>query len=191
MLQQVAAIYWSPPGCRQGQGRKRQGRQGWKREEGRGASSWREETPAGQVDQARIAEIVSNEIAALALLRIFRCRGPATEALRIRFAEASEPCKKRGKVGSVKQRLLAELNAFEVTSFDRCVERSATDTKQVKCLPDPVSCLRKTENMGVNRIVTRVLVGPSAWHCSIRRIVYAWFAKVWAMAAVCHTRRIE
>jgi len=98
--------------------------------------------------------------------------------LRIRFAQASEPCKKRGKVGSVKQRLLAELNAFEVTSFDRCVERSATDTEQVKCLPDPVSCLRKTENTGVNRIVTRVLVGTSSWHGSIRRIVYAWFARV-------------
>jgi hypothetical protein len=40
-------------------------------------------------------------------------------------------------------------------------ERSATDTEQVKCLPDPVSCLRKTENTGVDRIVTRVLVGPS------------------------------
>ena len=93
----------------------------------------------------------------------------ATEVLRIRFAQASEPCKKRGKVGSVKQRLLAELNAFEVTSFDRCVERSATDTEQVKCLPDPVSCLRKTENTGVNRIVTRVLVGTSSWHGSIRQ----------------------
>jgi hypothetical protein len=36
-----------------------------------------------------------------------------------------EPSQKRGKVGSVKQRLLAELDAFEVTSFDRCVQRSA------------------------------------------------------------------
>jgi hypothetical protein len=63
-------------------------------------------------------------------------------------------------------------------------ERSATDTEQVKCLPDPVSCLRKTENTGVDRIVTRVLVGPSAWHCFIRRIVYAWFARV------CHGRSV-
>jgi hypothetical protein len=79
---------------------------------------------------------------------------------------------KRGKVGSVKQRLLAELNAFEVASFDRCVERSATDTEHVKCLPDPVSCLRKTESTGINRIVARVLVGASSWHCSVRRIVF-------------------
>src|SRR5712671_5549687 len=63
-------------------------------------------------------------------------------------------------------------------------ERSATDTEQVKCLPDPVSCLRKTENTGVDRIVTRVLVGPSAWHCFIRRIVYAWLARV------CHGRSV-
>jgi hypothetical protein len=42
--------------------------------------------------------------------------------LRIRFAQESEPRQKRGKVGSVKQRLLAELDGFEVTSFDRCVE---------------------------------------------------------------------
>jgi len=39
----------------------------------------------------------------------------------IRFAQVSEPSQKRGKVGSVKQRLLAELYAFEVTSFDRCI----------------------------------------------------------------------
>jgi hypothetical protein len=58
------------------------------------------------------------------------------------------------------------------------------NTEQVKCLPDPVSCLRKTENTGVDRIVTRVLVGPSARHCFIRRIVYAWFARV------CHGRSV-
>jgi hypothetical protein len=45
-----------------------------------------------------------------------------TDAVRIRFAQAPELCQKRGKVGSVKQRLLAKLDAFEVTSFDRCVE---------------------------------------------------------------------
>ncbi len=58
------------------------------------------------------------------------------------------------------------------------------NTEQVKCLPDPVSCLRKTENTGVDRIVARVLVGPSAQHCFIRRIVYAWFARV------CHGRSV-
>jgi len=42
-------------------------------------------------------------------------------AVRIRVAQAPELCQKRGKVGSIKQ-CLAELDAFEVTSFDRCVE---------------------------------------------------------------------
>jgi hypothetical protein len=96
-----------------------------------------------------------------------------TDPVRIRFAQAPQHCQKRGKVGSVKQRLLAELNAFEVASFDRCVERSATDTEQVKCLPDPVSCLRKTESTGVNRIDAHVRVGASSWHWSIRRVVFA------------------
>jgi hypothetical protein len=44
-----------------------------------------------------------------------------TDPVRIRFAQAPQLCQKRGKVGSVKQRLLAEFNAFEVASFDRCV----------------------------------------------------------------------
>ncbi len=96
-----------------------------------------------------------------------------TDPACIRFAQAPQLCQKRGKVGSVKQRLLAELNAFEVASFDRCIERSATDTEQVKCLSDPVSCLRKTESTWVNRIVARVLVEASTGHCSIRRIVFA------------------
>jgi hypothetical protein len=82
-----------------------------------------------------------------------------TDAVRIRFAQAPEPCQKRGKVGSVKQGLLAELDAFEVASFDRRVERSSADAEQVKCLADGVSCLRKTESTGVNRIGARVLVG--------------------------------
>lgn len=43
----------------------------------------------------------------------------------IQFAQAPESCQKRGKVGGVKQRLLAELDAFEITSFDRCVQRRA------------------------------------------------------------------
>jgi len=52
-----------------------------------------------------------------------------TDPVRVRFAQAPHLCQKRGKVASVKQRLLAELNALEVASFDRFVERSATDTK--------------------------------------------------------------
>jgi hypothetical protein len=37
-----------------------------------------------------------------------------TDTVRIRFTQAPEVCQKRDKVGSVKQRLLAELDAFEV-----------------------------------------------------------------------------
>ncbi len=117
-------------------------------------------------DRPQMAASTTGAIVASASL------GRMPDPVRIRFAQAPQLCQKRGKVGSVKQRLLAELNAFEVASFDRCVERSATDTEQVKCLPDPVSCLRKTESTGVNRIVARVLVGASSWHCSIRRIVF-------------------
>jgi hypothetical protein len=121
----------------------------------------------------RLWNWLTGAIVASGSLGTFGCTGRMIDPVRIRFAQAPQLCQKRGKVGSVKQRLLAELNVFEVTSFDRCVERSATDTEQVKCLPDPVSCLRKTESTGVNRIVARVLVGASSWHCSIRRIVYA------------------
>ncbi len=52
-----------------------------------------------------------------------------TDPVCVRFAQASHLCQKRGKVASVKQRLLAELNALEAASFNRFVERSATDTK--------------------------------------------------------------
>src|SRR5229473_1547166 len=96
-------------------------------------------------DRRRIAASITGAIVASASLGTFGCTGRMTDLVCIRFAQAPQLCQKRGKVGSVKQRLLAELNAFEVASFDRCVERSATDTEQVKCLPDPVSCLRKTE----------------------------------------------
>src|SRR6266481_7006550 len=129
-------------------------------------------------DRRRIAASITVAIVASASLGTFGCTGRMTDPVRFRFAQAPQLCQKRGKVGSVKQRLLAELNAFEVASFDRCVERSATDTEHVKCLPDPVSCLRKTESTGVNRIVARVLVGASSWHCSIRRIVFVRFARV-------------
>src|SRR3954470_378999 len=76
----------------------------------------------------------------------------------IQFAQAPEPCQKRGKVGGVKQRLLAELDAFEVTSFDRCVQRRAAETKQVECLVDRVRYFRKTEGPRVDRIDSGVLV---------------------------------
>ena len=76
----------------------------------------------------------------------------------IRFAQVPEPCQKRGKVGSVKQRLLAELDAFEVTSFDRCVQRSAADTEQLKCLVDRVRYFRKTEGGRVDRINSGALI---------------------------------
>ena len=91
----------------------------------------------------------------------------------IEFAQAPEPCQKRGKVGGVKQRLLAELNAFEVTSFDRCVERSAADTEQVECLADRVRYLRKTEGTRVDRIVSGVLVVAHTRYCVVRRNVVA------------------
>jgi len=64
------------------------------------------------------------------LLRTLGYAGPVTDPALIQFARAPEPCQKSGKVGGVKQRLLAELDAFEVTSFDRCVERSAADSDQ-------------------------------------------------------------
>jgi hypothetical protein len=54
----------------------------------------------------------------------------------------------RGKVGGVKQRLVAEFDTFKVTAFDRCVKRGSANTEQVKCLADRISCLRKTENAG-------------------------------------------
>ena len=114
----------------------------------------------------------------------------ATDAVRIRFAQAPELCQKRGKVGSVKQRLLAELDAFEVTSFDRGVERSSANTEQVKCLADRVCCLRKTESAGVNRTSARVLIGTVSRHCSIRRIVFVRFTRV-SHGALCHALRIE
>jgi len=49
-------------------------------------------------------------------LDIFGCTRRATDAVRLRFAQVPEPCQERGKVGSVKQSLLAELDAFEVMS---------------------------------------------------------------------------
>jgi hypothetical protein len=112
------------------------------------------------------AAIRTVEIVVLASLDIFGCTRRVTDAVRLRFAQAPEPCQKRGEVGSIKQRLLAELDTFEVTSFDRCVERSSADTEQVKCLADRVRGLRKTESTGVNRIGGRVLVAA-------RRILFA------------------
>ena len=102
--------------------------------------------------------IVMVEIVVSASLDIFGCTRRATNAVRLRFAQVPEPRQKRGKVGSVKQSLLAELDAFEVTSFDRCVKRSSADTEQVKCLADRVCCLRKAESTGVNRIGGRVII---------------------------------
>ena len=66
---------------------------------------------------------------ASALLETFGCTRRVTDAARLRFAQAPEPCQKRGKIGGVKRSLLAELDAFEVTSFDRRVERSSADTE--------------------------------------------------------------
>lgn len=106
------------------------------------------------------------EIVGSASLEIFRYARRVTDAVRLRFAQAPEPCQKPGEVGSIKQRLLAELDTFEVSPFDRCVERSSADTEQVKCLADRVRCLRKTERTGVNRIGAHVLVAA-------RRILFA------------------
>jgi len=72
---------------------------------------------------------ITGPIVASASLGTFGCTGRMTDPVRVRFAQAPHLCQKRGKVASVKQRLLAELNALEVASFDRFVERSATDTK--------------------------------------------------------------
>ena len=96
----------------------------------------------------------------------------------IRFAQVPEPCQKRGKVGSVKQRLLAELDAFEVTSFDRCVQRSAADTEQLKCLVDRVRYFRKTEGRRVDRINSGALIVVHTRHCLVRRNVFMGFARV-------------
>jgi len=71
---------------------------------------------------------------------------------RIRFAQARESLQKPGNVGCVKQRLLAELDAFEVTSFYCCIERGSADTEQFKGLADAVGGLGKPESTGVNRI---------------------------------------
>jgi hypothetical protein len=108
---------------------------------------------------AHTATITTCAIIALALLDTFGCVACVAAAVHIRFALAPELCQKRGKVSSVKQRLLAELDAFEVTSFDRCVKRGSANTEQVKCLADSVSCLRKTESAGVNRTSVRVIIG--------------------------------
>jgi hypothetical protein len=72
---------------------------------------------------------ITGPIVASASLGTFGCTGRMTDPVRVRFGQAPQLCQKRGKVASVKQRLLAELNALEVASFDRFVERSATDTE--------------------------------------------------------------
>ena len=90
---------------------------------------------------------------------------PVIELALIRYAQAPEPCQKRGKVGSVKQRLLAKLDAFEVTTlFDRCVQRAA-DTEQLKCLVDRIRYFRKTKGRRVDRINSNAY----ARHCLVRR----------------------
>ena len=122
--------------------------------------------PRWASDQPVTAAIKTLETGVSDSLDIFGCTWRATDAVRLRFAQVPEPCQKRGKVGSVKQSLLAELDAFEVTSFDCCVKRSSADTEQVKCLADRVRCLRKTESTGVNRIGGRVVVAA-------RRILFA------------------
>ena len=83
---------------------------------------------------------------------------PVIDLALIRFAQVPEPRQKRGKVGSVKQRLFAELDAFEVTSFDRCVQRGAADTEQLKCLVDRVLYFRKTEGGKVAQIKSGTLI---------------------------------
>jgi hypothetical protein len=72
---------------------------------------------------------IAGPIVASASLGTFGCTGRMADPVRVRFAQAPYLCQKRGKVASVKQRLLAELNALEVASFDRFVERGATDTE--------------------------------------------------------------
>jgi hypothetical protein len=90
----------------------------------------------------------------------------------IQFAEVPEPCQKGGKVGRVKQRLLAELDAFEVTSFDRCVQRSAADTEQLKCLVDGVRYFRKAEAEGS--------IGSTPVLLSLSTLDTALFVETWS-----------
>lgn len=77
---------------------------------------------------------------------------PVIDLSLIRFAQVPKPCHKRGKIRSVKQRLLAELDTFEVTSFDRRVQRGTADAEQLKCLVDRVRYFRKTEDRRVDPI---------------------------------------
>jgi len=44
--------------------------------------------------------------------------------------------------------VFAELNAFEVTSFDRCLKRSAADTEQIKSLANCVRSIDETRRHG-------------------------------------------
>jgi hypothetical protein len=96
----------------------------------------------------------------------------------IRFAKAPEPCEKRGKVGGVKQRLLAELDAFEVTSFDRCVQRSAADTEQLKCLVDRVRYFRKTQGRRIDLINSGTPIVLHTRRCLVRRNLVMGFARL-------------
>jgi hypothetical protein len=57
-----------------------------------------------------------------ALLRTFGGILGVTSAAYVAFAQTTELCQERGKVGGVKQRFLAELNAPEVAPFDGSVE---------------------------------------------------------------------
>src|SRR5882757_2418590 len=103
---------------------------------------------------------------------------PVIDLALIRFAQVLKPYHKRGKVGSVKQRLLAELDAFEVTSFDRCVQRSAADTEQLKCLADRVRYFREAECRRVDRINSGALIVVHTRHCLVRRNVVMGCARV-------------
>jgi hypothetical protein len=127
----------------------------------------------------RTAAITTVEIVVSASLEVFGCTRRVTNAVRPRFAQAPEPCQKRGEVGSIKQRLLTEFDTFEVTPFDRCVERSSTDTEQVKCLADRVRGLQDRTHGGQSDRRTcpcrsasnpvRVIFSGEPWpHCAMR-----------------------
>lgn len=113
----------------------------------------------------------------LALWREYLAK-PVIDLALIRLAQVPEPYQKRGQVGGVKQRLLAELDAFELTSFDRCVQCSAANTEQLKCLVDRIRYFRKTESRRVDRINSGTLVVAHTRHCALRRSVLMRFARV-------------
>jgi hypothetical protein len=75
---------------------------------------------------------------------------PVIDPAFIGFAQLAEPCQKRGKVGSVKQRLLAELDAFKVTpqQLGELVIATGADSLSVDELAGALIVLTETKDAG-------------------------------------------